>query len=946
MLATSLIAIATFSSTAQASDVVVMRRVIALPNQVVAPPPSGGTASWRYQEGTWSSNCSRAATRTNLVSCQRSGVAVGEDQCDAGLKPTAVETSERYSGCTYEPRYGEAGACTPDGPGARTGTSVAEISGCLRSDGETVGKAYCGPETRETVCTPPEPSSRYAREASSLLDPYDQSQQSQAYRNVNVAGASTLVLTAAQTLCWDSESDAAVPQSSCSTLTTGVQPYDAVTLPAVQVQGLREIYLDRADVARAMPHGNVLLGDSVEASCSGARTVRIGNDNWKVLCGAADSASNYVREVGVLKIAGTNLNKSSDPRMFFTVASTFCHNVATDQPATSAKCNFLAEGANIGDVASVPATYITDLREVYVDRTNIVAAMGRSSTIQSATSATTAYGIDTFCNGTLKTGIATPSGVQSWTIKCGSADSADKYVREPNTIEVPYSLASNVTTSNVFNFTVKKTQCWDITLQAAASDSKCANLVNGANLNDLVGVPATFVPELAEIYVEQADLTAALGRGYAYTQSTLSAYSPATLCTAGLTSSVFTPASVGFRLLCGTPDNPASYVREVGKLELSTGVNVNRSSDTRLKFSASTTSCWNRTLQATATPRKCAYLRSGVNVGDVVSIDVSYQPELLELYISQADLAAAVGRINNLDVGVGYTSSSFCGGSVKIGIIDGSVSKSYFVKCNAPDDPAKYSREVRNLEFFSNSTNNISRSVYSFNVSNTECWDNSVTPNIKAAASKCENLSRGVKQNDKIDLPVVYVADLQEMYFVQADLTNALGRGTSFTTGTTNLSPPAVCTYAGAITIYASNVAKSYRAKCGTPDSAANYARYATVLDDPYYNYPTDTSAFRNVNNTASNALVMNIGAVGCRQKEAGTDAVAIKCQYMSGTPLNSRISIPAAWNVFAKTVSVAYSAIEAASPYSSRTQINSAACGKKWYVTGTGSGLYTVTCS
>ena len=96
--------------------------------------------SWSIGDWSeWSSTCSADATRTRTVTCMQGPNAAADDQCLAP-KPTTSEDGEQVAGCTY------AAQTTPS---SAWSTCVADVQSrpvtatCRRSDGVTVGNAFC-----------------------------------------------------------------------------------------------------------------------------------------------------------------------------------------------------------------------------------------------------------------------------------------------------------------------------------------------------------------------------------------------------------------------------------------------------------------------------------------------------------------------------------------------------------------------------------------------------------------------------------------------------------------------------------------------------------------------------------------------------------------------------------------------------------------------------------
>jgi hypothetical protein len=98
--------------------------------------------------GTWSSDCSTNATRTQVVSCKRRfdgktyATAAEEDYACGGTRPNATETSARYGSCSYSYAYSEwsawSSSCDTNAKRTRNAT-------CMRSNdgGEAVAESSC-----------------------------------------------------------------------------------------------------------------------------------------------------------------------------------------------------------------------------------------------------------------------------------------------------------------------------------------------------------------------------------------------------------------------------------------------------------------------------------------------------------------------------------------------------------------------------------------------------------------------------------------------------------------------------------------------------------------------------------------------------------------------------------------------------------------------------------
>jgi len=96
------------------------------------------TGDW----SNWSSDCSPVAARTRTVSCKRKfdGTIVADASCEAGSKPNASETSDRYGACSYT---WSTTAWSAFDSSCSTEAERTRSAACIRSDGETVADTEC-----------------------------------------------------------------------------------------------------------------------------------------------------------------------------------------------------------------------------------------------------------------------------------------------------------------------------------------------------------------------------------------------------------------------------------------------------------------------------------------------------------------------------------------------------------------------------------------------------------------------------------------------------------------------------------------------------------------------------------------------------------------------------------------------------------------------------------
>jgi hypothetical protein len=783
---------------------------------------SGCSYSWRSTPGVWSSSCSTTATRPNEIACRRSdGVDVAASLCDPATKPPETSTGN-LSGCTYAGTYEPSSTCTgATGPDA--GTQQATVSKCTRSDGATVSNSQCSPQTRSQSCTVEVTSTQYAREAFILKDPFAvPNAPGGIYRNTS-SSASSMNLMVTGTQCWDMVNNKASATATCSELTRGPNVYDISSIPATFVDGLKEIYVDSAQLQAMAPHGSSFFsGNSVSTICANGAALQVGTAagslSWTVRCGTPDTPDHYDRQAYLIR-DGSGLNVSrylnaspeaSDLKLVST--STFCWDTTGKKQAADRKCQYLPSGVNTGDVLSLPATYVADLREVYV----------------------------------------------------------------------PSVAALQALSPNTTNF--------------------------------------------------------------------LGATAP-TICASGTSVAIGPKAgsTVNYTLLCGTPDTPDHYERQAfvvrdGYTTSPTQYLNPSASATDLKLVSTSTLCWDKTAKATAGSRKCQYLPTGVNVGDVLTVPATYVPELREVYVPSVAALQAIAPNNNSFLSYGSANSACTSGNTIVVGTSGATTD-YVMRCGPADNASHYERQaatVRDGAAISNPRYlNTSAAAEDLKLigTTTNCWD-TATNSAASSTRKCDYLARGVNVGDVLTLPATYVPDLREVYVPSVAALQAVAPNANFLAYG---SASNACTAANSITIGSSTSNVIYRMRCGTPDTADHYVRYASSLGDPY-SYATTTDTKRS-NSTGTPRFYVYTRVTACYDTKTGAAASDTrKCDYLgSGGTVGDIKSVPATWNTTDKIVTINRSDLAALYPYT--TNYNSSVCGASFYVYYGYGGTYTIQC-
>lgn len=786
--------------------------------------------AWNVTYGAWSSTCSANATRTNEVTCNRSdGTTVGDDYCTT-TKPSTTDTKDISSSCTYIPTYSDTyGTCKSKTYGGTAGTQTAPIVSCKRSDGVTAALSSCSPQTKTQDCVVPNTSDRYAREAAVLVEPNTvaQSPYTVYYQNPT-PNASVLKLAVTSTLCWDSTTNTTTTSTNCASLAAGPNIYDSVALPATFVTGLREVYLNQADIAAAIPHADNVLAMSKAAVCTNGPYVTIGTSgatqSYTVRCGTPDTADHYVRAPYTLADpyytqASPNIG-SSGSSVKFKVASTLCYDTALNKVTANGKCSYLPTGANVNDLVAVPATYVPDLRELYVSVADFAAASPYSfNFIQPNGSSATAFNIGCAQTGGLQFVIVNSGSSQTWTIRCGTPDTPDHYVRAPNLADPYYGQSSATAYKNVdfaasvFNMRVYSTLCYDTKAKGTTSlAAKCSYLPSGANVSDIVPIPATFVRDLREIYVSTADFAAISPYSNVFIDAVGASGVPFnTACASAAGISVIIGASGGqqsWALRCGTPDTATHYARYAANIvDVTTPNGGSASTNTNLNTASTyvanvySTYCWDTTTNAQATrAAKCNYLPTGPqggSPGTKLTFNVTYVNDLAEIYFNQDEINAAMPRGGTF---LGMPAASCPLSDSKLNYYTVVGGKNYRILCGKPD----YNHYTRYASYFNDpylygpSTYfaYLNRSSYNYvilNVGAYGCIDNN-TGAEAPFARKCENLTTGGNTGDRIKIPAVMsgrnaiilksdVIAATSPYFSAGAMLSLCGNASSLTSG-------------------------------------------------------------------------------------------------------------------------------------------------------------------
>ena len=899
---------------------------------------TGCTYEWKSVPGTWSSTCSTSATRTNIVTCGRSdNTTVGDEYCSEA-KPPVSETKENLTQCTYVGTYDNWTTCRSDTPGSTAGKQTGTLTSCRRSDNTTVANSFCE-ATQVRDCSVN--VDRYARVANIVQDA---ALSPSTYAQTTQVNSAVLKLAVRSTICWDKQTNTEVGAATCANLPTGANIYDIVEIPTTIIPSLREVYVNQADLQAVIPYGGTVTGYPISSICGGANVsiVRIqeasGTSGYGINCGAPDNPSKYIRAANYLGdpesyAATKDKNTSySASTLSFAVADTTCWDSSKNAAANKSKCQYLPTGASLYDIIGVPATFVSEFREIYVNKADI--------------QATTPYGggvigntPDVFCNAGWTVKIGPAGGTkQSWTVRCGAPEAPSSYARAADNLQDPYNYSAlpassrtgNVETKSALNFMVANTVCRDLTKNATASSaSKCQYLTTGANLYDLIAVPATFVKELREVYINIDDVSAAIPYG-----GTALGQAITNFCSTGRNINILTSAGQAqtWTVRCGTPDNAANYRREIYTLGdpsrfTSSQINYNtynKEGASSLRLTVTSTTCIDTRNGATATPAKCQYLATGPNVYDYLDVPGVQVPKLREIYVQPEDIiqrapyAYTIGAYNSSSSQIG--NSAFCTQGLGYLTYVGNTSTNYVstLRCGPVDSELNYEKRGRMVgdPYFQTALTTAQKNVnvssspkFTFSVAATSCIDKRT--GAVAANSKCDYISTLDNINDMFEVEATYVDGLREVYFDKNQLLSKYPNLTALNYA--NGSSASLSNLCNGNALYVQGPAGrvAYKGYCDRPvDSAEAYTYQAIRFGDPYsYYYPT-----RVTNQSTSGNLIYAVAIARCYDQRTGAVATdQNKCDYIAKpVTVNTHFTIGATWDTTAKTVTVSRAAIKA----------------------------------
>jgi len=690
----------------------------------------------------------------------------------------------------------------------------------------------------------------YMRVASNLSDPAGAHfTLPSEFRERNKIGATSFDWYVSQTACIDTATGTATSAANCQYLTSGANNYDILSVGAVQVPNLREIYFDEQEIKDAAPYVVTFNGQVVANVCNGSsvklRAADRTEQTWTIRCGAPEDPANYERVPSQytdptdvhFSYGVPQKNDTSRDSFDLAVTSTICWDLATNKQATnSGKCTYLPEGASNYDLATISATYVPQLRSVYLDRSEVEALLPRGGTFKYSYYTRS---VDQFCNGTATYQVKENGTYRAYTIYCGEPDSPDNYERYAyrfmDPVDIPSSAGIKRDVNNIqrseIDLAVNIAYCWNLqTNTMATSSSKCTNLPTGASVYDFTTVAATYVRDLREVYVDRQDLAAIFAHGGDFLlDNNIRTLDQVCNGSSALRTKDGT-ATHAYTIRCGEPDDPANYERIAWYITdpahwSYSGANMARNNVTRneIDFVVRTAICWDLTTdKQSANGNKCTNLPTGTSQNDILTVPVTYVPQLREAYVNREDVQALISKGGGIYHGGGGPLSvdSFCNGGSHYTIRDGSSNIPYRMYCGTPDNPDRYERYaavVADPYHYSATTadrsrNDTTRTSFDFHVTSTGCWD--LQGNKAASPGKCTYLANGPQTYTPVTIPVRYDTATDEIFMKRSDLAAALPRGGAYTLYYANRTLDQACTGSQAVVVKEGTQNISYKIRC------------------------------------------------------------------------------------------------------------------------------------
>ena len=558
-------------------------------------------------------------------------------------------------------------------------------------------------------------------------------------------------------------------------------------------------------------------------------------------------------------------------------------------------------GPSRGDIINFPSEMDPDLRSYYVPRDAYAEFLPQFSAQQ----------IEALCTGSV-----TLAGVE-YRGSCDPKAVVNTYALTPSNLGDPKDNTTRFpsdqnpsATASVLNLYVSATACIQNETRTIVGSASCAGLTKSPSL-ELRTIPANLQPEFRTVYVDQAEIRKA---GPYMTDSVVNAVCTRTVRIAGN----------NWTVSCSAPRNPASFQRIPDRLidpsnyyssstpQVRTINKISRAD--AVSFSVYGTRCYDVSSGAPAImpSADCAYLSSGANNYDVVTLPATVVPELRTVYVTKTDLESAAGYQGK----AGFTSNGVEGvsqicttGHIGINFYmfdESNIQQIWKLVCGEPERPGDYSRGVSRVldpdAFNPNNTvrytnSDFNAASYSFTVKATSCR-NTVTGS--DGGTKCNFLTEGPNIYDLVSVPAAFVPEMREMYVKQEDLSAALGSqgaAAHYDSQVYYKTPSQICaTTLPSLKVGPSTNRQDWTMRCGEPVTAADFSRSALILGDPYENYHYTNQTNRQTNSDPNATKYrFSVYSTECRNTKTGEILTASRCDYLPTGPKSyDIIDVPA----------------------------------------------------
>jgi hypothetical protein len=795
------------------------------------------------------------------------------------------------------------------------------------------------PTPTPTASPTPADTATYKLVVRTLGDPFNYyTSGTSRYANA-VVPANEVTVAVSDTSCVNASDGNVVSVTKCRGM-GGPSINDRSTLPAQMDADLRAVYVTRAalqgiDPAIGSAELDRMCNSSIVIGPSGS------TQTWKLSCDPKSVVNSYERFVyglgdpfnyfasSAVRYANT---QPSGTTVKLAVVDARCWDNATNAYASDqSRCTNLVKGYKATDRVTVGAAYSQNLRTIAISKAEVL------SLLPHYTQSVNTGDLNQMCNSSLAIGTSA-GGTVNYKLRCDPAEVSEHYERFAYGLGDPFNYYATSSAryqnqspaATTVNIALADVRCWDTATNAYASDqSKCTYLPTGANVYDLVNVPATFSQNLRTIAIDKADILAKLPH---YTQG-VNTSDLNNLCNSTVTVGTSAGGTANYKLRCDPKEVAETYERFV--YGVGDPFNYYASSATRyqnpsttgttLKLAASDVRCWDTATKAYASDQsKCTYLPTGVNVYDVFTVAATISQNLRTVAIDKAEVLAKLphytqgvntGDLNNL-----------CNGSVYFGTASNGV-VSYKLRCSPADVAEHYERFAYGLgdpfNYYANSAQryqNPSPTATTVNiaVSDARCWDTD-TDGYASDQSKCTYLQTGINTNDLVNVSATISQNLRTIAISKAEV---LAKLPHYTTKVNTGDLNNLCT--SDLRIGTSSGTTSYKLRCDPAEVSEHYERYVYAWGDPYSYFKTVGDRFKNPSSTAT-SVVLAAADVRCWDTTAKAYAAdQSKCTYLpTGPNAPDQYTVAATFDSTARTITMLRSDLQALSPNMTNAYLN-----------------------